>query len=115
MSKCAAIALAIAVASCANGEDRCRALTHLEEGYHRVPLALSWSGVTMDQPNFTRPGCDLPLAGVITSRDTVNMLATRLQNEKLREGRSSFESKVDAFLYVSSNKTFIVGLDFAEN
>ena len=115
MRRSVAIALAIATASCTYGENGCRALNDLTEGYNTVPLTLSWSGSTMDRPNLTRPGCNLPLSDVIISHDTVDMLARRLLDNKLREGRLSFESEVDAFLYVSSDKVFVVHFDFSES
>jgi hypothetical protein len=45
----------------------------------------------------------------------MDMLAARARDNQLRTVRSSFESEVDAFLYVSSDKAFIVGLRFDEN
>lgn len=106
------VALSFVVASCGSSEDRCRTLSHLTEGYHKVPMTLSWSGTATDHPNFTSHTCDLPLTGVITSSDTMAMLAARIRDGKLRGERSSFESGVDAFLYVSGDKAFVVGLDF---
>lgn len=106
------VALSLAGTSCAYGEDRCRSLSHLGEGYQNVPMVLSWSGVAMDRPNFTLQKCDLPATGVITSSDTMDMLAARIRDGKLTADRSSFMSEVDAFLYVSGEEAFVVGLGF---
>jgi len=103
------------VSSCSPTLDECRSLG-LDSGYHTIPLHLSWSGVATDNPNFTKLNCDLPLQNAIVSHDTIKALDAMKEVGDLPEGRSSFETRVDAFLYQSGDeadaKTFIIRLDF---
>lgn len=109
-----ALAIGAIVSSCSSIPDGCRSL-ELDAGYHTVPLHMSWSGVGVDSPNFTKAGCDLPLQGVIVSYDTRKSIEALKESGGLAEGRSSFEVNVNAFLYNTSsgseNKVFIVRLE----
>ena len=103
--------------SCSATLDQCRSLG-LEAGYHTVPLKFSWSGISVDRPNFTKPGCDLPLQGVIVSYDTIEKLERERDEGKITEGELSFEESVTAFLYLTdrvSNKIFVLSIEFGEH
>lgn len=110
-----ALAMCLVAASCSSAQVTCRSLG-LEAGYYTVPLQFSWSGISTDNPNFTKAGCDVPLQGVIISYDTTEKLRQRIADKKLTIGRSSFEGEVNTFVYQtkdgSGSKIFVLRMEF---